>query len=130
MQAVQKTGDSPGAVLGSVGTRPSLCNDRPGWSRQFSLEVPQVQFLRFWARLVAVKGFWAHFAPLFALLQVVPELSARCSWGALNDFLVLRHRGLGGGADAGSFSQVSGHQSCACQLIFQPDRAGVDRHMR
>ena len=28
-----------------IGTRPSLCNDRPRWSRQFSLEVPQVQFL-------------------------------------------------------------------------------------
>ena len=25
---MQKTGDSPGAVLGSVGTCPSLCNDR------------------------------------------------------------------------------------------------------
>ena len=25
--------------------------------------------------------------------------------------------GSGGGADAGSFSQVSGHQSCACKLI-------------
>ena len=32
-------------------TRPSLCNDRPGWSRQFSLEVLQVQFLRLWALL-------------------------------------------------------------------------------
>ena len=28
-----------------IGTRPSLCNDRAGWSRQFSLEVQQVQFL-------------------------------------------------------------------------------------
>ena len=52
-----------------IGTRPSLCNDRAGWSRQFSLEVPQVQFLPGWVagrchsfssstRCVAVKGFW------------------------------------------------------------------------
>ena len=95
MQTVQKTGDSPGAVLGSVGTRPSLCNDRPGWSRQFSLEVPQVQFPRFWTRLVAVKGLFAVFSTFFALL--VPELSASFrSWGALDDeeFFVIEGSGV------------------------------------
>ena len=38
-------------ILGLVGTRPSLCNDRHRWSRQFSLEVPKVQFPRFWTSL-------------------------------------------------------------------------------
>ena len=57
--------DSPGAVLGSVGTCPLLCNDRLGWSRQSSLEMP-----RFWKRLVAMKVFFAHFATFFALLRL------------------------------------------------------------
>ena len=45
MQIVQKTGDSPGAVLGSVGTRPSLCIDRlDGADSAETVEVPQVQY--------------------------------------------------------------------------------------
>ena len=45
VQIVQKTGDSPGAVLGSVGTRPSLCNDRmDGADSAETVEVPQVQY--------------------------------------------------------------------------------------
>ena len=45
MQIVQKTGDSPGAVLGSVGTRPLLCNDRLyGADSAETVEVPQVQY--------------------------------------------------------------------------------------
>ena len=45
MQSVQKTGDSPGAVLGSVGTRPSLCNDRLyGADSAETVEVPQLQY--------------------------------------------------------------------------------------
>ena len=76
----------PGAVPW-IGTRPSLCNDRAGWSRQFSLEVPQVAVpARLWTSLrscrtlpefpakpggatasvhrqgVAEKGVLAHFA--------------------------------------------------------------------
>ena len=44
VQIVQKTGDSPSAVLGSVGTRPLLCNDRLyGADSAETVEVPQVQ---------------------------------------------------------------------------------------
>ena len=69
-------GVSSGAVLGSVGTCPLLCNDRLGWSRQFSLEVPQVQFLWFW---------FGAFCAIFRAPPVVPELSASFrSWGAQN----------------------------------------------
>ena len=98
-------------------TCPSLCNDRPRWSRQFRLEVPQIQFIagfgghpswqqRQVSQLGAMKAVFRPFRPFFALLRVVPELIASCS----------HHRGLGGGADAGRFSQVSGHYSC--QLIL------------
>ena len=64
-KTVQKTGDSPGVFLGSVGTRPSLCNegsavavgavlDAPvvGYDRYLvvqtvlQVEVPQFQFFR------------------------------------------------------------------------------------
>ena len=38
------------------GTRPSLCNDRAGWSRQFSLEVQQVQFLPHCGRPCGLAG--------------------------------------------------------------------------
>ena len=41
VQTVQKTG----WCSSWIGTRLSLCNDKAGWSRQFSLEVSQVQFL-------------------------------------------------------------------------------------
>ena len=35
--------------------------------------------------MTAVKGFFGLFRPFFALLRVVPELSASRSWGALDD---------------------------------------------
>ena len=35
--------------------------------------------------MTAVKGFFLPFWPFFALLRVVPELSASRSWGALDD---------------------------------------------
>ena len=35
--------------------------------------------------MMAVKGFFRPFWPFFALLRVVPELSASRSWGALDD---------------------------------------------
>ena len=45
VQIVQKTGESPGAVLGSVGTRPLLCNDRLyGADSAETVEVPQMQY--------------------------------------------------------------------------------------
>ena len=50
-----------------------------------------------WTRLVAVKGFSAHFASFFALSPVVPELRASfCSWGALDDeeFFVIEGSGV------------------------------------
>ena len=93
-----------------IGTRPSLCNDRAGWSRQVSLEVPQVQFLPGCGRpcghagrpgvpgeagrchsfssstRCGSEGFFSTFCAFFALLQVVvPALSASRSWGALDD---------------------------------------------
>ena len=49
------------------------------------------------------EGFFRPFWPFFALLRVVPELSASRSWEALDDeeFFVI---GSGGGADAGSWT--------------------------
>ena len=72
VQIVQKTGDSPGAVLGSVGTHPLLCNDRlygadsaetVGWSVFLLL-----QFIDNVGRpcdlaVTELMGFLAHFAP-------------------------------------------------------------------
>ena len=47
LQTVQKSVVIPQVqFLVRFVTWPSLCNDRPGWSRQLSLEVPQVQYLR------------------------------------------------------------------------------------
>ena len=73
MQIVQKTGDSPGAVLGSVGTRPSLYNDRlDGADSAETVEVPQVQYSDWVVDVPAVAvhrqvtelmGFLEHFAP-------------------------------------------------------------------
>ena len=106
-----------------IGTRPSLCNDRPRWSRQLvqsggaagavparlwtavSQDVPEFPakpggasdsvHRKSWV-MTAVKGFLAHFAPFFALLRVVPELSASRSWGALDDeeFFVIEGWGV------------------------------------
>ena len=78
---VQKTGDSPGAVLRSVETRPSLCNDRLyGADSAETVEVPQVQYWTGWSMFLLLQftdkvgrscdlavtelmGFLAHFAP-------------------------------------------------------------------
>ena len=56
------------------------------------------------------EGVFGAFCAFFALLRVVPELSASRSWGALDDEEFFVIEGSGGGVDAGSFSQVSGHQ--------------------
>ena len=79
---------------------------------------------------MAVVKFFLRFFRIFRALPGCPGVERQLQLGSPRGPRVLRHRGLGGGADAGSFSHVSGHQSCACKLIFQPDRAGVDRHMR
>ena len=84
-----------------------------------SLEVPQIQFI---ARVrghsscavtvflhVAMKGF-SVFLAIFRAPPVCPRVERQL--GSPRRRRVLRRRGLGGGADAGSFSQVSGHQSC------------------
>ena len=47
--------------------------------------------------MTAVKGFFSGlFGAFFALLRVVPELSASCSWGALDDeeFFVIEGSGV------------------------------------
>ena len=54
--------------------------------------------------MTAVKGFFRPFWPFFALLRVVPELSASRSWRALDDEESFVIEGSGGGADAGSWA--------------------------
>ena len=58
------------------------------------VEVPQLQFID--RVVVSSKGFLPHFAHFFALLRVVPELSASRSWGALDDeeFFVIEGSGV------------------------------------
>ena len=59
------------------------------------------------------EGVFRPFWPFFALLRVVPELSASFwSWGALDEEEFFVMEGSGGSADAGSFSQVLGNQLC------------------
>ena len=62
--------------------------------------------------LTAVMGFLAHFAPFFALLRLSGVERQFSQLGALDDEEFFVIEGWGGGADAGSFSQVSGHQLC------------------
>ena len=121
-------------------TCPLLYNDRcVGLTVQKSVEVPQLQYfdrvvdvpaavhrqgldvpvisqrcLRFSSSaeldFEAVKGFFGAFCAIFSRSSGYPELSARFQSRSPRRRRVLRRRGLGGGADAGSFSQVSGHQ--------------------
>ena len=46
--------------------------------------------------MTAVKVFFSGFSAFFARLRVVPELSASCSWGALDDeeFFVIEGSGV------------------------------------
>ena len=62
--------------------------------------------------MMAVMGFLAHFAPFFALLRLSGvERQVSVEEPSIDEeFFVIE--GWGGGADAGSFSQVSGHQLC------------------
>ena len=48
------------------------------------VEVSQIQFIRR-AGFDGSEGVFRPFWPFFALLRVVPELSASRSWGALDD---------------------------------------------
>ena len=91
-------------------------------------EVPQVQYCdkvvdvpacssstRFGCRcdlaVTAVKAFLAHFAPFFALLRL-SGVERQVSVGEPSMTKSSSSSRAGGGADAGSFSQVSGHQLC------------------
>ena len=70
----------------------------------------QRQVSQFGAMKGCFSAFLGHF---FALLRVVPELSASFwSWGALDEEEFFVMEGSGGSADAGSFSQVLGYQLC------------------
>ena len=77
------------------------------------VEVPQIQFHRQSWVMTAVKGFFGLFGHFFALLRVVPELSASRSWGALDDEEFFVIEGSGGGADAGSWTPRCQATSCA-----------------
>ena len=105
-----------------LGHAPLLCNDRLyGADSAETVEVPQVQYSDWVVDVPAVAvhrqgwtslclavtelvGFLAHFAPF-------SRSASFSSWGALDDEEFFVIEGSGGGADAGSFSQVSGHQS-------------------
>ena len=97
-----------------VGSRPSLCNDRLGGSRQLSLEVLQVRYLRGGGRPCDHAATSRSSRPGGAQLQFIDKVwsllrfshlswgpPGRCSFfGALDD----RIRGLGGDGDAGSLT--------------------------
>ena len=92
------------------------CSTLTGWSM-----FPLLQFIDGCERpcdhaVTELKGFFSAFCAFFALLRVVPELSASRRWGALDDEEFFVIEGSGGGADAGSFSQVSGHQVVCMQI--------------
>ena len=86
-------------------TRPSLCNGRPGWSRQLSLEVLQVQFLRLWVLLCSCSD----------------KVESRAQWKCLRfiapfeDFLV-------------SPETVPHSSNCACMLLVRRDGGRSSSH--
>ena len=62
--------------------------------------------------MTAVKGFFGAFCAIFRAPPGYPGVERQSSArGALDDEEFFVIEGWGGGADAGSFSQVSGHQS-------------------
>ena len=121
------------------GTRPTLCNDRAGWSKQFSLEVPQVQFLPGCGRpcghagrpgvpdeagrchsfcsstRCGSEGVFSSFCAFFVLLRFVPELSASRSWGALDDEELFVIEGSGVALTPGVSPRC---QATICQFIL------------
>ena len=130
MQNCAEDRDSPGAVLGMVGTRPLLCNDRLyGADSAETVEVPQVQYSDWWSMFLLLQfidkvgrpcdlavtesdGLFSAFCAFFALLRVVPELSASfSSWGALDDEEFFVIEGSGVALTPGVSPRCQGHQS-------------------
>ena len=114
-KTVQKTGDSPGAVLGMVGTRPCCattgcmvqtvqklwkyrkCSTLTGWSMFLLLQFIDKVGRPCDLAVTELMGFFSAFCAFFALLRVVPELSASFSSGrALDDeeFFVIEGSGM------------------------------------
>ena len=95
MQTVQKTECWPGAVLGLGHARRCATTGPDGGVPAKPGGASDSVHRQSWV-VKAVKGFFSGFSAFFALVRVVPELSASCSLGALDDeeFFVIEGSGV------------------------------------